>query len=121
MYEAVRQLEPGHMLVWEDGQIRIKPYWELPLPFEQPPSFNEAVEELQRLTRQAVSRCLVSDVEVGLLLSGGLDSTTIASFASEKAALRAFSFGFQGKRDERVYARAAAQHYCLPYVEMTDQ
>jgi asparagine synthase (glutamine-hydrolysing) len=121
MYADVRQLEPGCMLVWENGKITISPYWELPPPLEAPPSFNEAVEELRLLTRQAVTRCLVADVEVGLLLSGGLDSTTVASFASENAALRAFSFGFKGKRDERVYAREAALHYHLPYVEMTDQ
>jgi len=121
MYTDIRQLEPGYTLTWEKGKISISRYWELPPPFENPPSFNEAVEELRFLTRQAVTRCLVADVEVGLLLSGGLDSTTIASIASENATLRAFSFGFQGKRDERAYACEAALHYHLPYVDMTDQ
>lgn len=120
IYKEVRQIEPGNMLIWQNGRITITPYWELPAQVASPPTQQEAAEEMGRLTRQAVSRCLVSDVEVGLLLSGGLDSTTIAALASNITALRAFSFGFRGARDERPYAREVALYYGLPYVEMTD-
>lgn len=120
IYKEVWQLEPGSMLIWENGRVTVTRYWELPAQLPSPPTLREAAEELGRLTRQAVSRCLVSDVEVGLLLSGGLDSTTIAALTSDITTLRAFSFGFRGARDERPYAREAALYYGLPYVEMTD-
>ncbi|GFM36004.1 asparagine synthase (glutamine-hydrolyzing) [Desulfovibrio psychrotolerans] len=129
IYENVHSLPPGHALIHQpagngepasNGTTRVLPYWQPPAPMAAPPSPLEAVEEFRRLMTQAVRRCLVADVEVGLLLSGGLDSTTIAALASREMPLRSFSFGFTGPRDERPYARAAAAAYGLEHTELTD-
>ena len=121
IYSTIETLPPGCALVWENGTVRVFPYWDLPLPLDPAPSYNEAKEEFARLLTQAVRRCLVADVEVGGLLSGGLDSTTIVALFSGDAKLRTFAFGFTGKRDERPYAREAAAFHDLPYTELTDE
>lgn len=130
IYENVHSLPPGHALIHRpagngepgaNGTTRVLPYWQPPAPMAAPPSPQEAVEEFRRLMTQAVRRCLVADVEVGLLLSGGLDSTTIAALASREMPLRSFSFGFTGPRDERPFARAAAAAYGLEHTELTDE
>ena len=119
IYRQIKTLEPGSYLIWENGRLFVDKYWTLPEPFAQPPSFENAVEEIRLLTKKAVSRCLVSDVEVGLLLSGGLDSTTVAALAADEKKLRTFCFGF-GEKDERPFARAVAESYGLPLIDLTD-
>ncbi len=120
IYEDVHLLPPGHALVFEDGRVRSFAYWTAPAPMSVPPTPDEAREELARLMAQAVRRCIVADVEVAVLLSGGLDSTTIAALASKEARLHAFSFGFEGCRNELPYARAAATHYGMPLTELAE-
>jgi asparagine synthase (glutamine-hydrolysing) len=121
IYEDVHLLPPGHALTFEDGRVRSFAYWTPPAPMVAPPSPDEAREEFARLMAQAVRRCGVADVEVAVLLSGGLDSTTIAALlASQDARLHAFAFGFEGQRNELPYARAAAAHYGLPLTELQE-
>ena len=75
IYQGVRKLGPGMKLVIEDGRVREERWWLFrPELFDPPPTIEEAEEELLALYRQAVRRQLVSDVPLGLLLSGGLDS-----------------------------------------------
>jgi asparagine synthase (glutamine-hydrolysing) len=120
IYEDVHLLPPGHALVFEAGSVRTFAYWTAPAPFASPPAFDEAREEFRRLMAQAVRRCIVADVEVAVLLSGGLDSTTIAALASQEARLHAFSFGFEGARNELPFARDAAARYGLPLIELDE-
>lgn len=121
IYENVHCLPPGHCLTRRQGRTAVRTWWTPPPPMESPLAPQEAAEEFRRLMRQAVKRCLVSDVEVGLLLSGGLDSTTIAACASREMPLRSFSFGFTGPRDERPFARDVAASYGLTHIELTDE
>ncbi len=120
IYEDVHLLPPGNALVFEDGRVCSFAYWTAPAPMAAPPAPDEAREEFARLMEQAVRRCIVSDVEVAVLLSGGLDSTTIAALASREARLHAFSFGFEGGRNELPYAREAAARYGLPLTELAE-
>ena len=121
-YATIRQLPPASILEWQDGKIQIKRYWEKPAPLRPHDiDVEEAAREMRSLMQQAVTRCLVADVEVGLLLSGGLDSTTIAGVASQNKKLRSFCFGFEGARDERGYAKDVAAQYALPFQELTDK
>lgn len=120
IYEDVHLLPPGHAVVFEDGRVRSFAYWTAPVPMAAPPTFDEAREEFARLMDQAVRRCIVSDVDVAVLLSGGLDSTTIAALAARETRLHAFSFGFESGRNELPYARAAATHYSLPLTELVE-
>lgn len=119
MYANVHSLPPGHALVYEDGTVHTFCYWELSPPCETPPSLAEACEEFALLMRQAVRRCLVADVDVALLLSGGLDSTTVAALAKDEIALTAYAFGYEGARNELPFARVVAQTYNLPLEERT--
>jgi len=73
--KGVRKLAPGSKLVVENGSCKVSQWYRFkPVPFAPPKSLTEAKEELLSLYKQAVRRQLISDVPVGLLLSGGLDS-----------------------------------------------
>ena len=75
IFKGIRKLAPGTMLIAENGQCREERWYNYrPEPFESPRSEAEATEELLDLYRAAIKRHLLSDVPVGILLSGGLDS-----------------------------------------------
>jgi len=75
IYEGIRKLAPGTMLVLENGKSRLERWYKYrPEPFSPPMTEKRAKDELLELYRRAVKRHLISDVPVGLLLSGGVDS-----------------------------------------------
>jgi asparagine synthase (glutamine-hydrolysing) len=81
---GVRKLAPGTKLVVKDGVVEESRWYRFsPVPFAPPKSVEEAGEELLALYRQAVRRQLVSDVPVGLLLSGGIDSALLLALMNE--------------------------------------
>jgi len=74
IYKDVYQLRPGHYLLFRDGAVTEAPYWDMPMPGPAPKADEtELCEELRRLLGQAVKRRLVSDVPLGVFLSGGID------------------------------------------------
>lgn len=78
LYKGIRKLAPGTMLTFERGEWSVKRWYRYkPVPFGPEKSEAEAQEELAHLYRQSVKRHLLSDVPVGLLLSGGMDSTLL--------------------------------------------
>lgn len=84
VFTGVRKLAPGAMLVADDGTCReVRWYNYTPVPFDPQPDEDEAAAELLRLYRSAVRRHLLSDVPVGLLLSGGLDSGLLLALMNE--------------------------------------
>jgi asparagine synthase (glutamine-hydrolysing) len=112
--EGVHKLPPAHLLVAERGETRVFPYWRLDLtPTPQAPSEAEALEELKERLDVAVRRRLLSEVPLGVFLSGGIDSSTIAALAARHAPgrLKTFSIGFEDPSfDESGHARAVARH-----------
>lgn len=85
IFREVRKLAPGSMLVVENGKCREQRWYNYtPLPFENPKEDREAAEELLELYRGAVKRHLLSDVPVGILLSGGLDSGLLLALMNEQ-------------------------------------
>jgi asparagine synthase (glutamine-hydrolysing) len=75
IYQGVRKLAPGTMLVCENGTCEVRRWYQYkPAPFSPMKSLREAQEELAELYKQSVKRHLLSDVPLGLLLSGGMDS-----------------------------------------------
>jgi asparagine synthase (glutamine-hydrolysing) len=113
---GIHKLPPGHYLIATDGQITIRQYWDLHFrDRKNRVSFPDAVQELQELLRRTVRDHLISDVPVGVLLSGGVDSTGVLRYAAEEAAgdIHSFTIGFEGEgfADERPYARLAARQY----------
>jgi asparagine synthase (glutamine-hydrolysing) len=125
LFRDVYKLSPGHYLVARpDGQVRITQYWDLHFPPRRNNgSFEERVDALKQLLGRTVRDHMISDVPVGVLLSGGVDSTAVLSFAREAAGtqLSTFTIGFDTPEfpDERPYARLAAQHIGSRHFEMT--
>src|SRR4029450_8720051 len=84
IFQGIRKLAPGTMLVVEKGQCREKRWYNFtPTPFSRPKKEKEATAELLDLYRSAVRRHLLSDVPVGILLSGGLDSGLLLGLMNE--------------------------------------
>ncbi len=117
LYESVYKLPAGHNLVYSitDKSTRLEQYWEFTLePFETIPEHAEALwgEQLRELIDRAVKRRLMSDVPLGVFLSGGIDSTSVSYFATrhiEPPSLRTFSIGFKEPSfDESTYSHYAA-------------
>jgi asparagine synthase (glutamine-hydrolysing) len=125
MFESVRKLPPGHYLVVEEGcRPQLRAYWELNFGSRCcPRSLADSVSELRRLLRISVTDHMISDVPVGILLSGGLDSTGVLRYAAEasKQPLHTFTVGFRGRSfaDERPYARLAAREWSTVHHELT--
>ena len=85
IFQGIRKLAPGTMLVLEKGQCREERWYKfIPTPFATPKKKEEAVRELHELYRGAVKRHLLSDVPVGVLLSGGLDSGLLLALTNEQ-------------------------------------
>jgi asparagine synthase (glutamine-hydrolysing) len=78
LFEGVSKLAPGTMLVVQDGCAEVKRWYQFePAPFDKPRSVEESKAELLQLYKEALERHLISDVPVGLLLSGGIDSALL--------------------------------------------
>ncbi|HYP50794.1 MAG TPA: asparagine synthase (glutamine-hydrolyzing), partial [Pyrinomonadaceae bacterium] len=114
IYENIYKLPAAHSLTLENGEIKIERYWNLSFKKRMPaPSVDEAAAELRELLADAVKSQLVSDVPLGVLLSGGVDSSSVAAFAQKFAGkpVKTFSIGFdEASFDESVYARQVAKH-----------
>ncbi|HEY4346293.1 MAG TPA: asparagine synthase (glutamine-hydrolyzing) [Gaiellaceae bacterium] len=117
---AVEKVPPGSFLVTEGGSVKIERYWE-PRPAAGSSSDGEWVERVHSEVTAAVQRRLVSDVPLGALLSGGLDSSIVVSAmagASDKP-VRTFTIGFPDRRyDERPHARALAARFGTEHTEL---
>ncbi|MFW5735203.1 MAG: asparagine synthase (glutamine-hydrolyzing) [Oceanidesulfovibrio sp.] len=122
IYSQACKLPPSHFLVYEphsrsNGEILPRRYWEMPLPDEEggpryggPKAVDSLCEEMRELMRRAVKRRLVSDVPLGLFLSGGVDSSCVATFMAPLVdRIQSFSIAFdEPSYDESSYARLVA-------------
>ena len=121
MIAGVRKLPPAHRLVYEKGRWRTERYWRLSYDAERLKiGEEEAVEELHRRLREAVRMRLLSDVPLGVLLSGGIDSSAITALACEAAGgrVKTFSIAFRERSfDESLYARRVAAHLGTEHYE----
>ena len=121
-YRNTRALPRASCLILEEGfEPRIRPYWKVDFD-PRPVPWGRAKREVRRLVRQAVKRRLVADVPVGVLLSGGLDSTIIAAVMASLAdgPLRTFTAGFEGSPayDEAAFARLVSQRLMTVHSEV---
>ncbi len=120
LVEGVEKLAPGHWLEWHAGAVRTEAYWRLPLTPPRARRKEEACEELDTLLGQAVREHLLSDVPLGVWLSGGIDSSTVLHYAAAAAGsrIKTFSISFRGRSfDETDYIRAAARRYGTDHQE----
>jgi asparagine synthase (glutamine-hydrolysing) len=114
LVEGIEKLLPGTWMEWRRGAIRTETYWRLPHSREEQWTPETAETELDRLLAQSVQEHLVSDVPLGVWLSGGLDSSSLLHYAAtaSSARLKTFSISFRGRSfDEAGYARQVAELY----------
>ncbi|MEI6414999.1 MAG: asparagine synthase (glutamine-hydrolyzing) [Pseudomonadota bacterium] len=120
-YLGIQSLAPGHWLKVGQGAIRIKSYWRLDLTWGITRSRAEVAAETHERLSTAVHRQLVADVPVGVLLSGGLDSSAIAALAARHHAGRLHSFAIvfrEATFDESPFARQMARHLGTEHHEL---
>lgn len=127
IFRGVNKLQPGHMLTWAEGKADIEAYWSLrdvaarglSDPFDA--GDGEAVDELDRLVRDAVRRRMVADVPVGAFLSGGVDSSTVvaAMQAESVGPVHTYSIGMgEPGYNEAEHAKAIAAHLKTDHTEL---
>lgn len=121
IYQSTHKLPAGSWLEFDvkEGKATQREYWAFRIePHDRPPDERGAAEELLHLTRQSVKRRLMSDVPLGVFLSGGIDSSTVAALAAEQNAVDTFCIGFEEKsydesgHAERVARAIGSQHHC---------
>ncbi|HEX6104659.1 MAG TPA: asparagine synthase (glutamine-hydrolyzing) [Gemmatimonadales bacterium] len=113
-FSRIRALPPAHFMVWEDGGARVESYWTLPYGPKWDYAEEELLDRIDALLDETVRLHLTSDVPVGAFLSGGLDSTLVASYAARALGpeLRTFSMGIPfGDLNELPAAAAVAARY----------
>lgn len=120
-YRDVRKLPPGHIAVWSQGALEVRPHWEPPLRSPGDPSDpREVAGRLRELIREAVSIRLESEVPLGVFLSGGLDSSIVAAeMAMSGRTPSTYSMGFRhASFDETRYARIVAERFGTDHHEL---
>ena len=126
IYEGIRKLLPGSALQVQAGKNAAAPvkYWDLASAFGTEPwsgSEQEAIEKLEKALESAVERHMISDVPLGALLSGGVDSSAVVALMCAKARgrVKTFSIGFAEKGfDESPFARDVARHLGTDHTQM---
>ena len=113
-FKNVRKLMPGHTLeIGEHGRHEIQPYWDLAAPHEEERPRKYYVDTYRELLEQAVSTHLMSDVPLGVFLSGGLDSSVVAALTTRlrRSPIETFSVGYsESAYSELPFAKAVASH-----------
>ena len=115
IYRGIHKLPAGHTLTWQSGRVSIQRYWN-PSTAITPRSADETLLELDALLREVIPQHTVSDVPVGVFLSGGVDSALTAYYLD---APRTYTLGFEaGNRSEAAAARQVAEHLRTQHLEM---
>ena len=112
LIENIYKLLPGHILILKDGQIRISKYWDLVENITDEPD-EYYVGKLRELLRKSVRQRLMSEVPLGVYLSGGLDSSCVVALMSEMTNnIKTFSVGFGAEgEDELEHARFVSNYF----------
>lgn len=122
LFLGVKRLMPGHTLVWKDGKISIREFWDLSFePKHDDRSDAEYIEEWSDLFRESVRLRLMADVPLGMFLSGGIDSSAIAGVMSKmvKDPIKTFSVGFREREaNELAYARIVSKEFGTDHHEI---
>jgi asparagine synthase (glutamine-hydrolysing) len=121
IFDGIAKLPPGHTLTWRDGQVRTSPYWDVNFEAGKARNDSDYIEQVVPALREAVALHMRSDVPVGILLSGGIDSSTMVALASSEASsrIKTFSVGFaEDAYSELAWARRIADRYKTDHLEI---
>lgn len=123
IYKGISKLPAAHVMTVENGEVKTRRYWNLTWNKNgHKPTLKQAAGELRGLLSDAVGMRLVADVPLGILLSGGVDSSAVAAFAVQHATekVKTFSIGFEEDSfDESKYARQVAHYLGTEHYEAT--
>jgi asparagine synthase (glutamine-hydrolysing) len=122
-FRRIAKLPPGHLAERKNGEVKVRQYWDLPAYGTYYPGSDEAcLEELEARLAEAVRLRLISDVSLGALLSGGVDSSIVVALMARasSAPVKTFTIGFR-KEDfnEAQYARMVAERFGADHREFT--
>jgi len=122
LFRGIKRLMPGHTLIWKEGRVKIDRYWDLRFERdEDSASEREYIERFRELFYESVKLRLMSDVPLGMFLSGGIDSTAIAAAMAEmvREPIKTFSVAFDEREaNELEYARIAASAFGTDHHEV---
>src|SRR5437588_8848760 len=123
---GVNKLRPGHTLTWSvaEGKAQVKRYWAPSLNVDgkqRDRNLDEECAELRTVLRESVRKELISDVPLGVFLSGGIDSSVVTAMMTELGGdVKSFSVGFaEPSFDEAAHARVVARHLGTDHHELT--
>lgn len=111
IFRGIAKLPPGHLAVWREGELAVRPYWQPDFNVEEDRPAEEYAHDLRELLTSSVQMRLMSEVPLGAFLSGGVDSTIIVGLMQKLSSepVRTFSIGFPvAEYDETRYARLVA-------------
>jgi asparagine synthase (glutamine-hydrolysing) len=121
-FRAIHKLPPGYLLEYAGGKIAVRQYWDLPgFGSHAAATEDEFLHELETRLAEAVRIRLISDVPLGAMLSGGVDSSLVVALMARasSAPVKTFSIGFRNQRfDETAYARKVAEKFGTDHHEM---
>lgn len=120
IFRNIKKMLPSNILIFQDGKITLKEYWRLNMSKKIKIGRVDAISELKRLLKKSVEARLISDVPLGVLLSGGVDSSCVAAFMKIAGVkkIRTFSIGF-GEKDfnELPYAKMISDSFSTDHSE----
>lgn len=123
-FNGIKRLKPGHLMIIKNGKIDQRKYWDIgdfACAEKQHINLEDAVDQFLELFKESVKLRLMSDVPLGLFLSGGIDSSAICAVMSGMVPdrIETFSVGFhEDEADELNYAKLVADHYRTKHREI---
>ncbi|MGH9358378.1 MAG: asparagine synthase (glutamine-hydrolyzing) [Terriglobia bacterium] len=122
-FKQIHKLPPGHLLEWKNGRATIRRYWDLPAyGTAEPKSEEECLEDLENQLSEAVRMRLISEVPLGALLSGGVDSSIVVALMARHSSrpVKTFSIAFgKAEFNEAPHARLVAERFATEHHELT--
>ena len=121
-FKPIHKLPPGHLMEYVNGKISVREFWDVPAYGTHPAlSEEECLQELERRLEEAVRIRLISDVPLGALLSGGVDSSIVVALMARvsSAPVKTFTIGFQAEAfNEAEHARLVAEKFGTDHHEL---
>lgn len=122
LFAGVKRLLPGHTMIWRDGSVDIKRYWDVSFQGNEPERpRREYIEQWKELFAHSVRLRLMADVPLGMFLSGGIDSSAIAAMMSQMVdePIKTFSVAFKEREaNEFEYARLVSEAFKTDHHEV---
>ncbi|MDP2924026.1 MAG: asparagine synthase (glutamine-hydrolyzing) [Candidatus Omnitrophota bacterium] len=114
IFKSIKKMLPGHMLIYDSGRIEMQKYWDIEFKIDRNMDEESIKFRLKELLTKSVKDRLVSEVPLGIFLSGGVDSSIITGLASRLSTerIKTFSMGFDvASHNELKYAKLVAEHF----------